>query len=161
MRPKALVVLALWGWGGAALAATAPPDVQGLLAGVPLYFERNDGQVDSRVRFLARGSGYGLYLTADEAVLALRSGSAKTATSDPEVVRWRLLGSNASAEVAGEEALSGKANYLIGDRTSWHTDVPLYGRVRYTDVYPGVSLTYYGSQRQLEYDLELAPFADP
>jgi uncharacterized repeat protein (TIGR01451 family) len=163
MKPKALVVLALWGSGGAALAAPARPDVQGLLAGVPLHFERNDGQVDSRVRFLARGSGYGLYLTADEAVLALRGGSGKTGDSRlPEVVRWRLVGGNPSAEVGGEELLPGQANYLVGsDPSGWRTDVPLYRRVRYADVYPGISLVYYGDQRRLEYDLELAPEADP
>ena len=37
---------------------------------LPLMFEPNQGQTDARVRFLARGSGYGLYLTAQEAVLA-------------------------------------------------------------------------------------------
>ena len=71
------------------------------------------------------------------------------------------MGANPAAEVVGEEPLPGKANYLVGDRSRWRTDVPLYGRVRYADVYPGVSLTYYGDQRRLEYDLEIAPEADP
>src|SRR5580698_6785174 len=39
---------------------------------LPLSFEANEGQVDSVVHFLARGSGYGLYLTGQEAVLTLR-----------------------------------------------------------------------------------------
>jgi len=39
---------------------------------LPLSFEPNQGQTDSRVRFLSRGSGYALFLTANEAVLALR-----------------------------------------------------------------------------------------
>jgi uncharacterized repeat protein (TIGR01451 family) len=156
MKPRALLVLALWGCGGAALAAPSRPDVQGLLAGVPLHFERNDGQVDSRVRFVARGSGYGLYLTADEAVLSL----ARSSSSPPDEVRWRLMGGNPAPAVVGEDPLPGKANHLVGDRSRWRTDVPLFGRVRYADVYPGVSLTYYGDQRRLEYDLELAPGAD-
>src|SRR6266480_1633538 len=40
---------------------------------VPLSFEANRGQTDPRVKFLSRGSGYTLFLTGDEAVLALRS----------------------------------------------------------------------------------------
>src|ERR1700758_2184399 len=32
----------------------------------PLFFEPNVGQTDGRVKFLAHGSGYGLFLTADE-----------------------------------------------------------------------------------------------
>ncbi len=38
----------------------------------PLAFELNYGQSDGRVEFLARGSGYALFLTNDEAVLELQ-----------------------------------------------------------------------------------------
>jgi hypothetical protein len=39
---------------------------------LPVNFEANLGQADSAVHFLARGAGYGLYLTGQEAVLTLR-----------------------------------------------------------------------------------------
>ena len=38
---------------------------------LPLSFEVNHGQTDGRVKFLSRTSGYTLFLTGDEAVLAL------------------------------------------------------------------------------------------
>src|SRR5258705_13407435 len=38
---------------------------------LPLHFEANRGQTDKDVRFLSRGLGYSLYLTAREAVLVL------------------------------------------------------------------------------------------
>ncbi len=38
---------------------------------LPLQFEVNEGQTDKPVKFLSRGSGYSLFLTANEAVLAL------------------------------------------------------------------------------------------
>ncbi len=69
-----------------ALAHTAPlptqpdPAARGrVLASygkLPLSFEPNQGQTDGQVKFLSRGSGYTLYLTAQEAVLALRKASA-------------------------------------------------------------------------------------
>ena len=37
----------------------------------PLAFELNQGQTDDQVAFLARAAGYRLFLTPDEAVLAL------------------------------------------------------------------------------------------
>ena len=43
---------------------------------LPLSFEVNRGQADSQVKFLARGSGYALFLTGNEAVLSLRKPSA-------------------------------------------------------------------------------------
>jgi hypothetical protein len=73
-----------------------------------------------------------------------------------------LVGANASAPGAAEDALPGKSNYFIGnDRTKWRTDVPNYGRVRYRGVYPGIDLVYYGNQRLLEHDFVVAPGADP
>src|SRR5256886_4343528 len=38
---------------------------------LPLHFEANQGQTHQDVRFLARGAGYSLYLTAGEAGLGL------------------------------------------------------------------------------------------
>ena len=40
---------------------------------LPLSFEVNRGQTDARVKFVSHGSGYVLFLTSTEAVLALRS----------------------------------------------------------------------------------------
>ena len=76
-------------------------------------------------------------------------------------LRMCLAGANPKT-IWGEAMLPGKTNYLIGrDRKQWHTDVGNYQRVRYTEVYPGVDLVYYGDQRQLEYDFVVAPRADP
>src|SRR5713226_4660243 len=44
---------------------------------LPLSFEANHGQADGRVKFLSRTGGYTLFLTGDEAVLAMREKKAK------------------------------------------------------------------------------------
>ena len=50
---------------------------------LPLSFEANQGQTDSNVKFLSRGSGYSLFLTANEAVLSLNpSRDCKGASTD-------------------------------------------------------------------------------
>jgi hypothetical protein len=40
---------------------------------LPLAFEANKGQTDSRVMFLSRESGYTLFVTGNDAVLALKT----------------------------------------------------------------------------------------
>src|SRR5437867_12653186 len=78
-----LVLLAAWGsrsgTPGAAKSAPAsvvspeavrPRAVQNY-GKLPLSFEANRGQTDAQVRFLARGEGYTLSLTSQEAVLAV------------------------------------------------------------------------------------------
>ena len=145
---------------------------------LPLSFEANHGQTDSRVNFLSRGSGYTLFLSPTEAVLALSNPGAssprtrhappdnpeakKAPTASVAVLRMKLLGANPSPRVSGLEELPGKSNYFLGnDPQKWRTNVPTYAKVQYQDVYPGVDLIYYGNQRQLEYDLVVAPGADP
>ena len=140
---------------------------------LPLHFEANHGQAHKDVRFLSRGPGYGVYLTAGEAVLVLAKSNPdakRGARSTPETkaqaksvaLRMSLVGAAREPQVTGLDELPGKANYLIDkDRSKWRTNVPTYARVHYREVYPGIDLVYYGDQRQLEYDFVVAPGADP
>jgi Beta-propeller repeat/Domain of unknown function DUF11 len=142
---------------------TASNSVLASYGHLPLMFEPNQGQTDSRVRFIARGSGYGLFLTDQEAVLSLQHlGRAGETKAKASTIHMKLAGAQASAQVTGSDALPGKSNYLIGnDSAKWHRNVPQYARVHYSQIYPGVDLVYYGKQGQLEYDFQIAPGADP
>jgi len=144
---------------------------------LPLGFEANEGQTDSRVRFLSRGSGYLLYLTPGEAVLALESerpqqsartsklpqGGVESVQPKPaSVLRMQLVGGNSQAGMVGTDVLPGKSNYFLSnDPSQWRTSVPNYRKVAEHAVYPGIDLIYYGTQSQLEYDFIVAPGADP
>jgi hypothetical protein len=125
---------------------------------LPLAFEANQGRSDSRVRFASHGNGFSLFLSGTEAVLALDANG----NFGSDLLRMQLTGSNPEATIAGEQPLPGTANYFLGnDPAQWHTGVPTYRRVRYTGLYPGIDLVYYGNQRQLEYDFIVAPGSDP
>jgi hypothetical protein len=141
---------------------------------MPLRFEANEGQTDPRVKFVARGRGYTLFLTSDSAVLALQKPihptsesklvAAKAQTDDKEagVLRMQLARANSNAQVEGSERLAGISNYFLGnDPRAWRTNVANYAKVRYRNVYPGIDLIYYGRGGELEYDFVVAPGADP
>jgi hypothetical protein len=136
---------------------------------LPLFFEPNQGQTAPQVKFLAHGAGYGLFLTADEAVLQLQPSAVSTQHSafssqrgPSSVIRMHLDGANSSARISGASPLPGKSSYFIGnDPSKWRRDIPQFARVQYEGVYPGVNLVYYGDQGQLEYDFRVAPAADP
>jgi hypothetical protein len=55
----------------------------------PLHFEANQGQTDPQVKFLARGPGYGLFLTPTEAVMTLESINEKTSLAPGQVQQAR------------------------------------------------------------------------
>jgi YD repeat-containing protein len=137
-----------------------PPTLDPAFSHLPLAFEPNVGQTDSRVQFLSRGPGYALFLTGDSAVVRLaRPGNSGAS----DVLKEQFVGANPSAPVVGEQPLSSRSNYFTGsDPRAWHTNVEQYAQVRYRNLYPGIDALYYGnSQRQLEYDLTVAPGADP
>ena len=132
------------------------------LAQLPFIFEQNQGQTDPRVKFLARGSGYALFLTADSAVLTLEHGNQRHSASPGAVLSLELTHSSPRTEVEGTDPLPGKSNYFIGnDPAQWHRNIPQFARVRYREVYPGIDLIYYGNRGRLEYDFEVAPGSDP
>ena len=127
----------------AARTSTAAPDkavrtrVSNSYWRLPLRFEANQGQTESRVRYLARGLGYNLFLTSDEAVFSLRSnttsrvkGNTKREKSNQNqkastVFRIQLLGANSPIKAIGLDKLSIKTNYLIGnDPRNWRQDIP-------------------------------------
>jgi hypothetical protein len=58
--------------------------------GLPLCFEENRGQADSWVKFLSHGSGYSLFLTSDQAMLALPSAAGSSTVAPVTKRLWEV-----------------------------------------------------------------------
>jgi len=144
---------------------------------LPLSFEANRGQADTRAKFVARGRGLGLFLTNQGAVMALtepahhddhhlpgaqlQRDAILPRTAQSLALRYRFAHANAHRQIEALDPLPGRSKYFIGsDPKCWRTDIAQYQRVRYRDVYPGVNVVYYGKDGQLEFDIEAAPGAD-
>lgn len=154
---------------GAAQPTLAP------LAGLPLCFELNRGQAGGPAQFLARGPNYHFLIAPSEAELVLRSVDSPMLVSRQErakligphpawirTVRMQFAGANAQAQIHGQDAMPGKINYLLGnDPALWLTGIAAYSKVQVKQLYPGITLVYYGNQQQLEYDFTVAPGANP
>jgi uncharacterized repeat protein (TIGR01451 family) len=122
------------------------------LIDLPLSFEPGS----NANQFFVRGSGYRLMLTPSQATIAVDNHTRE------RILSMKLEGAHVSATSEALNPLPGKRNYLIGnDPAKWRTSVPTYAGVRYDEVYPGISVLYYGRQDRLEYDFKIAPGADP
>jgi hypothetical protein len=172
-RVATIAVFALFTAGACSASAQAAGGVRRTrgYGDLPLAFESNRGQANARVRFISRGRDRSLFLTSSEAVLALHHGSAPERAAAPSrsrrkaessaVLRMKFVGANSSVEPSGSDELPGKSNYFIGnDPKQWHADVPLYSKVVYRNIYPGIDLVFYGAQGRLEYDYIVSPGAD-
>ena len=152
---------------------------------MPLTFVPNEGQEQTPTRFTAHGAGFQLALEKDGlSILTLRpkpgasipvvqSGSAAMAAPlapanpardlEPVLTQVHFVGANPAVKMEGLDPSEARVNYFLGsDPAKWKRSLPAYSRVRYTNLYPGIDLVYYGEkQRHLEYDLVVAPGADP
>lgn len=128
---------------------------------LPIHFEPNVGQTDKSVKYVARGNGYSLFLTGSEAVLSLVKKGKGQIPERAAAVRLQFEGAAENAAVSAVEDSAGHSNYLVGnDPNSWHTDVANYNKVKYSAIYPGVDLVFYGNNQELEYDFVVQPGAD-
>jgi hypothetical protein len=152
-----------------AQAATPPlirstRSISSTFGALPIGFEENDGQAGANVHFLSRGKGFSLSLKQNEAdfVLARPSSSPRAGNAGAGCLRMQFIGHAAAPAIAGEHRLPGTVNYLVGNNPSrWQVGVPTFSRVKYTGVYPGINLVYYGKQGKLEFDFEVAAGVDP
>ncbi len=131
----------------------AKPDAKNdaikMLAAAPLRFEPDARATD---HFIARGARCGFEFSNHEARFAAGGHNASL----------QFVGTAASARIEGQEILNSKTNLFLGnDPAKWRRGVVNYGRLRVTGLYSGVDLIYYGNAGELEYDLKLAPGADP
>jgi hypothetical protein len=153
------------------------------IARLPLAFERNEGQANGSVKFIARGADSNIYFTPTEVAINLvesntssRGEPSKQQSSpkpafphnagrndkhSPEVIRMKLVDSSGGT-VTGVNELGGTVNYFIGrNPKDWHTDIRTYRQLKYEHVYPGVDQIFYGNNGQLEYDFLVSPRANP
>src|SRR5450631_1262105 len=124
-----------------AVAKTTAAPARAVISGRPLSFEPNVGQGAADGQYFAHGPAYAIALSEQGAALA----------SELSVLRLRIVGSREGVKPSAEQPLSGVVNYFIGnDPKQWRAGIKTYGKVRYSGVYPGVDLIYYGTQGRLE-----------
>jgi hypothetical protein len=169
-------------------ATIASRKMEKSMRGSALTFSPNAGQVKDSTRFLASGRGFALSLEKGGLTFETRvpnevAGPGKSANSPGATsaagrptsagaggvpsrvkdIHFAFLGANENAVIDGLDPETARFNYFIGsDPSKWKRNVPVYDRVRYHGLYPGVDMIFYGGKDGgLEYDFVVAAGADP
>jgi hypothetical protein len=137
-------------------SAPASAGAQQAALRLPLSFEANEGQYRADVNFVARAGGRVLAVESTAAELRL-PGAGRGA-----VIRLQAVDADPRATARGVDRLPGVVNHLVGnDPGAWRTGIRTYRSTVTSGVWPGVDLTWHGQGNSFEYDLTLAPGADP
>ena len=143
--------------GGSVVQADSTTRTQMDLAQFPLSFIPNAGQTDPIVRFQARLADHTIFFTSEAIVFN------PAASQEESAPVWlNLVGANRESAIEGREKLSGVANFLQGNNpVQWYTNVPTYRAISYRDLYPGIDLAVWGTEKTLESEFQVAPGANP
>lgn len=119
----------------------------------PLVFEENRGQFPPEMAYVARSSRLTYGFTPGGIAI----------TTPDEAVELNFVSPKPDHVIRGEDQRLGKVNYLKGnDPARWQTNVATYSKLRYQSLYSGIDALFYEKPgRGLEYDLIVAPGADP
>ena len=142
------------------MAVSASPALGGLPEAAnlnlnQLSFIPNQGQIDQEVLFYHQGTRNHIFFTKTKVALLT---STEEGTRAVELIPEQI---QEQCRVVGAERLAGRVTYLKGDPSQWKKDLPTYSGVVYQGVWPGIDLKFYAVGSQLEYDLMVAPGADP
>ncbi len=146
------------------------------LAQVGMQFTPNQGQWHEKIAFEAdilsgklflerTGFTYYMYHGDDQHAyhdfMHKRQEFPKNFEMRGHILKTNFLGGKVE-EVKGGDPLNFYKNYLIGrDKKQWASHVPVYQKVDYTAVYPGIDLSVYSNEDGLKYDWIIAAHADP
>ncbi|HEU5101999.1 MAG TPA: hypothetical protein VFU22_23415, partial [Roseiflexaceae bacterium] len=147
-----------------------------------LMFIANVGQFDQSARFQIRGAAASMFLAENALWLTIvdpqlltdakrRAGQhnqaptlarAQRQASTPRGANIKLsfIGANPHPQIEGFNRLDTHLSYFHGDESQWRADVPVWGGVRYYDLYPGIDLELSGAQGRLEQRLRVRPGAN-
>ncbi|HEX8265317.1 MAG TPA: FG-GAP-like repeat-containing protein [Pyrinomonadaceae bacterium] len=144
---------------------------------LPIQFVKNSGQAPGAYKYYSNGQRYAVYLSEKEALFRLFTQKVKTQTAPADntvvasinnpdsfvqdSVLVKFAGAGNPASITGENELPGKYNYLVGDDPQkWIRNSSTFEKVRYTEIYPGTDLVFYGRGKELEFDFIVSPYTD-
>ncbi len=118
---------------------------------MPFVFAENRGQADASIRFVGTGPEFKIWFEDGGVILQRGRTMGKISFENGDQPR-----------VTAEKPLGATANYLRGnDPHRWQTAIPLFGMVRYADLWQGVDLTYTAEQGRVKAEYLVAQGADP
>ncbi len=157
------------------------PEVMPDFGNIPLYFIENKGQMDSKVAYYIKGSDKTIYFTPEGLTYVLSKIKGKDdvlpkknysmmpkeqrlklqESNSRWVVKLDFVGARRDAKPTGLKKSEAVISYFKGKPEKWKTDLAIYSRIIYRDLWPGIDLVYYGTMEKMKYEFIVHPGADP
>ena len=125
------------------------------MTNLPIAFESNVGQAARGERYIARSGPLQLGFLSDTVEMHVPS------KKGSHLLGMQFVGAARNVQLTPESKTQGESNYFRGnDPAKWMSHIPQYARLNYSQIYPGIDLTFYGNGGRLEHDFVVQPGAD-
>ena len=126
-------------------------------------FIKNVGQSPDTVQYQAKSQEFSFDFTRDGMLVSgLATADAGVNESSVKPLIVTLEGARTGIDIEAADQLPGYANFLKGQNESeWKQHVPWYGTITYTDILPGINLSYTGKNGILKREYQVSAGADP
>lgn len=167
-----------------AVARTSTALIAQNMRAMPSPFTKNVGQWDDRVLFRTDAGGATIWFCRDGIYYQFNHRFPRGESADGEltcdlprsdrfsqdhqqdstetvVIRASFVQANPKVEIAGEDPLTYRCNYFLGnDPSRWRTNVPTYTGIVYRNVYPGIDAHFVSVAGDLRARWEVKSNAD-
>ena len=119
---------------------------------LPFSFVENRGQASPRVRYIGSGPEFKAWFKDSGVVLQ----HGRTVVK----IEFETGVTAKNPTIRADHPIGARANYLHGnDSRRWQTDLPLFGGIRYSGIWPGVELAYEADGDRMKAEYVVAPGA--
>ncbi|MDH7513495.1 MAG: SBBP repeat-containing protein [Clostridiales bacterium] len=152
-----IILSAILAFGGRLSAFALKNFVQG--AGAwgknTVYFVPNRGQFSDPVEFAVQDKNLIAFFSAEEVTFLLPG------ETHPWVVKMKFLNGHARTKPVPGGTPETIFSYFKGPEREWKAGIPVYGQIRYPNLWPGIDLVYSNSDLGLKSEFLISPGADP
>ena len=108
---------------------------------MPFSFVENRGQFEPGVRYAGNGPEFKAWFE-DRAVILQQGRTSVRIAFQTNIGPAGMRSVPSRIKIFAENPLAARVNYLRGtNQRQWKTDLPLFGSIHYTGIWPGVELT--------------------
>ena len=121
---------------------------------IPFTFVANSGQADADIRYIGLGPEFTAWF--EDGSVVLQQGE----TAVRITFAGRPPSSGNHSTITADQPTGAHSNFLRGNnRHRWQTDLPMFGAIHYSGIWPGIELTYQADRGRLEAQYLVAPGA--
>ena len=134
-------------------------------------FVPNYGQFQKNISFKLEHNAGNIYFEKNKVkfnlfqrgkINAIRHGDTNFNKVLGHVYESNFIGCNENLKIIGNEKIDAFYNYFIGaDSSKWKSNVSIYNKLKYLNIYDKIDLSYYSHSGKLKYDFIVHPGGKP